>query len=180
MPEHTPAPTPHRAVYGFSFYLLFLTLSIVYMLWALLPIKELSGGYFSYLPDKYFALCLPMLVLCGIFFFIFFIYPSIGLSMTPNVDDLSSVLDTKIALRDCTDNVGHSLWEKVAAEASGRVTEGATFLERKEEMCAKCNDKHKPSDVPPITTLRFLDLSEMNKEFFGWFQFIFSLFRRII
>jgi len=134
------------------------------MLWALLPIKELSGSYFSYLPDKYFALCLPMLVLCGLFFFIFFIYPAIGLSMTPNVDDLSSVLDTKIALRNCTDSASGCLWEKVAAV---RKIEGETLMERKEEICVRCNEKHKQSDMPPIATLRFLDLSEMNKEFFG-------------
>ncbi|XP_039970914.1 phosphatidylinositol N-acetylglucosaminyltransferase subunit P [Bactrocera neohumeralis] len=162
MPEHTPAPTPHRAVYGFGFYLLFLTLFILYVMWALLPTE--SWGL-HYLPDKYFAAYLPILILMGMFFFEFFIYPGIGLAMTPNVDQLESVMDTALLLRHAeididAKSLNTSLWS--------RVRHNIQVTPRKERKvlsnCRYCQGTHQlPAAHEQISTLRFLDLQDVNR-----------------
>ncbi len=89
MPEHTPAPTPHRAVYGFAVFLLFKTLLILYLFWAFVPDNFLENSLgLTYLPDKYFAMFLPMVVMMALIFFAFLIYPALNLSMTADVDDI--------------------------------------------------------------------------------------------
>ncbi|XP_059608556.1 phosphatidylinositol N-acetylglucosaminyltransferase subunit P [Phlebotomus argentipes] len=94
-PEHAPGPTPTRAVYGFSMFLLFKTLFFLYFIWALVPDSVLRG-YFSltYLPDKYFAIFIPMMILVAVSLFAFFIYPGIGLLLTPHINDEKTVRDS--------------------------------------------------------------------------------------
>lgn len=94
MAEHTPMPTPYRAVYGFAFFIFFKTLFILYLFWAFVPdhiIEETLG--LTYLPDKYFALYIPILVLCALTVFGFFIYPAWNLSMQHDVDNVHTVQD---------------------------------------------------------------------------------------
>lgn len=94
MAEHTPVPTPHRAVYGFALFLFFKTLFVLYLFWAFVPdhiIEETLG--LTYLPDKYFALYIPILVLCSLTIFGFFIYPSWNLSMQNNIDSIHTITD---------------------------------------------------------------------------------------
>jgi phosphatidylinositol N-acetylglucosaminyltransferase subunit P len=94
MPEHTPAPTPSRAIYGFILFLLFKTLFIIYVFWAFLPEEFLRTKLgLTYLPDKYFALYVPILVLCGVTFFAFFIYPALSLALTASIDHISTIKD---------------------------------------------------------------------------------------
>lgn len=101
MPEHTPAPTPHRAVYGFAVFLLFKTLLILYLFWAFVPDDFLENRLgLTYLPDKYFAMILPMVVMMGLMFFAFLIYPALNLSITADVDDISTIRD-KYSIRRC-------------------------------------------------------------------------------
>lgn len=99
MPEHTPAPTPSRAIYGFCLFLLFKTLFILYVLWAFIPTQFLDGLGLTYLPDKYFALFIPILVLVGLTFFAFLIYPSLALSMMPDVDSVNTITDQYAIVR---------------------------------------------------------------------------------
>lgn len=115
MPEHTPAPTPHRAVYGFAFYMLFTVLFLVYVTWALLPVEF---GLHSYLPDKYFAVFVPFLVLVFAWFFAFLIYPAINLSMTVDVDSIASVVDPKLALPKGTE---FTSWSQLQKARSARI-----------------------------------------------------------
>lgn len=101
MPEHTPAPIPHRAVYGFAVFLLFKTLFFLWLIWAFVPDYILRDKFgFTYLPDKYFAIQLPVIILCGLFFFAFFIYPAWNLSMTVDCDNISAITD-KYSIRRC-------------------------------------------------------------------------------
>lgn len=94
MPEHTPAPTPHRAVYGFAVFLMFKTLLILYLFWAFVPEDFLENTLgLTYLPDKYFAMFLPMLVMVALMFFAFLIYPALNLSITADADDVSTIRD---------------------------------------------------------------------------------------
>ncbi|XP_053658955.1 uncharacterized protein LOC128708023 [Anopheles marshallii] len=99
MPEHTPAPTPGRAIYGFVLYLLFKTLFLLYILWAYIPTAWFELVGLTYLPDKYFALFLPKVTLVAVTLFAFIIYPSLALSMMPDVDDRATVADSNTIVR---------------------------------------------------------------------------------
>ncbi|GAB0087686.1 uncharacterized protein DMENIID0001_020250 [Sergentomyia squamirostris] len=100
-PEHAPGPTPTRAVYGFSMFLLFKTLFVLYVIWVFVPDTILRDQlYLTYLPDKYFAIFIPMLILVGVAFFAFFIYPGINLTITPDINDVSTVRDS-LSLSPC-------------------------------------------------------------------------------
>lgn len=100
MAEPTPAPIVNRAVYGFAWFLFFKTLFILYVCWALLPeyiLHDVLG--LTYLPDKYFALFLPILVLCALTIFAFLIYPPWNLSMQDNVNSVHTLRDNHMIVR---------------------------------------------------------------------------------
>lgn len=163
MPEHTPAPTPHRAVYGYAFYLLVITLFVFYVLWALLPTKEWG---LTYLPDKYFAVLLPMLVLVGLSFFTFFIYPAINMSLTPDVDEMASVADISLILKGKLKKSVRS-WCELEEEmipTKKLNLSNDSFIEN----CNYCSGNHyTPKESDQIDTLRFMDLAEVNKNLFN-------------
>lgn len=115
--ENTPAPTPHRAIYGFALFLLFKTIFFLYLFWAFVPDDILENHLgLTYMPDKYFALFLPVLVLMGLVFFGFFIYPSMNLAMTLPPDDINTLRDS-FTIRRCqfvdSRNGGHACDRKV-------------------------------------------------------------------
>lgn len=100
MSEPTPAPTPNRAVYGFAWFLFFKTLFMLYVCWALVPdyiLQDVIG--LTYLPDKYFALFLPILVLCALTVFTFLIYPPLNMSMQDNVNSIHTLRDKHVIVR---------------------------------------------------------------------------------
>lgn len=95
MPEQSPAPTTSRSIYGFVIYLLFSTLFILYVLWAFIPLKfyeEYLG--ITELPNKYFALFVPILILTATTLFAFFVYPSFSFIMTPDIDSINTITDS--------------------------------------------------------------------------------------
>ncbi|KAI1727247.1 PIG-P domain-containing protein [Ditylenchus destructor] len=59
-----PSPNPHpgRGVYGFALYLFSWILFLAYLLWALLPQSVLHSLHLTYLPSKYWAVTVPLLV----------------------------------------------------------------------------------------------------------------------
>lgn len=163
MPEHSPAPTPHRAIYGYSLYLLIITLFVFYILWALLPTKQLG---LTYLPDKYFAVLLPMLVLVGLAFFAFFIYPAINMSLTPNIDAMSSVVDVKLLLKNSSRKSVNS-WKDLQTIMDAPKERGSQQQTNTIENCKFCSgDHHLPDATEQIDALRFMDLAEVNKKLF--------------
>jgi len=157
MPEHSPAPTPHRAIYGFAFYILFTVLFFIYVAWAYLPVEL---GLHSHLPDKYFAAFVPVLVLVGAFF-AFIIYPAINLALTPNIDSIASVVDLKLVLPKGTQ---FTSWSQVNCQRpeSNRKTPEAPPIQ-----CNLCKITHRPKTRAPIPPLRFLDLQEVNATFYN-------------
>ena len=99
--EHAPGPQFHRAIYGFSFYLIFHTLFLIYVVWAFVPDSILSEVFhLNYLPDKYFALYVPVLILNATATFAFLVYPMINMRLTPNLNSLSTIMD-KFTIRRC-------------------------------------------------------------------------------
>lgn len=115
MPEHTPAPTPARAVYGFALFLLFKTLFILYVIWVYVPKKFLEETLgLTYLPDKYFALFIPILIMVALWLFAFCIYPMMGFSKTAEIDSIETICDAHtIRLCRFVDNEGRKCTEKI-------------------------------------------------------------------
>lgn len=102
MAEHTPSPTPNRAVYGFACFLFFKTLFILWVFWTFVPHHILINTLgLTYLPDKYFALYIPILVLCCLTMFAFLIYPPSNLAMQDDINDMHTIRD-QYAIRRCT------------------------------------------------------------------------------
>lgn len=160
MPEHSPAPTPHRAIYGFAFYMLMTVLFLVYVAWAFLPV-ELK--LHSHLPDRYFAVFVPVLIIVGAFF-AFIIYPAINLSMTPNIDSIATIVDLKLALPKGTQ---FTSWSQVQCPQ-----QEDTVIHRKASkmspiQCDVCKYPHMPKTRSPIPSLRFLDLQEVNATYYN-------------
>ncbi|XP_060649216.1 phosphatidylinositol N-acetylglucosaminyltransferase subunit P [Drosophila nasuta] len=157
MPEHSPAPTPHRAIYGFAFYFLFTVLFFIYVAWAYLPVEL---GLHSHLPDKYFAAFVPVLIIVGAAF-AFIIYPAINLALTPNIDSIASVVDLKLTLPKGSKFTSWSQLQHPRAEDVDPQPNAAAPVQ-----CNLCRITHRPKTRPPIAPLRFLDLQEVNATFF--------------
>jgi phosphatidylinositol glycan class P protein len=97
MPEHTPAPTPSRAVYGFAMFLSFRTFFILYLIWAIVPEEWFKLIGITCLSQRYWAITVPIFLLTVLAIFAFLIYPNLGLYMTPNIDDLRTIRDSTCA-----------------------------------------------------------------------------------
>ncbi|KAL5290431.1 PIGP family protein [Megaselia abdita] len=180
----SPAPSPHRAVYGFSIYVFFVSLFITYCLWVYLPTKFLEETLaLHYLPDKYFALSIPVIILAGTWIFAFLIYPSIGLAMTPAIDHISTIKDSKTIHR-CRFK-GSEVCENIISESSNTCWESQFFCEKhskvngheeKEEeplktKCNHCPEYHGDGDDKQwngsaMPAARDMDLREVCEELF--------------
>lgn len=93
MPEHTPAPTPARSLYGFFMFLFSKTLLGMYLIWAITPNEHLHSLNIYYYPLKYWSTAIPVQCLVALTIFAFFIYPSTSLMLTVDIDHLNSVQD---------------------------------------------------------------------------------------
>lgn len=95
-PDHSPSPTPERAVYGFVVYLLTTGAFLCYILWLIIPSDILESLGITFLPQKYWAVAIPIYLSVAFFLFIIVIYPSLGMVMyTPSLTegDLRHVID---------------------------------------------------------------------------------------
>lgn len=101
MPQHTPAPTPTRAVYGFVMYLSFEIFFIIYLIWAIVPDEYFELVGITFLPQRYWAVAVPIYFLIVLTIFAFVIYPAMGWYMTPDVDDLRTIRDNIGSKKKC-------------------------------------------------------------------------------
>ena len=86
--QHSPAPTPSRAVYGFVLWLLSHAALLLYLVWALLPDQYLHWAGLDFLPQKYWAIAVPVYISVLFFTFVFVIYPCLGMLSTPPLGDI--------------------------------------------------------------------------------------------
>jgi len=92
--QHNPSPTPERAVYGFILYILATAGFVLYLTWLFLPENILhSIGIGEFLPQKYWAVALPIYFSVTFFLFVFIVYPSLGLLVTPKIKDIRNITD---------------------------------------------------------------------------------------
>lgn len=99
MSQSSPAPTPSRSIYGFVIYLIFTCLFLFYVLWAFIPSEYFELLGITDLPDKYFVLFMPVVILTATTIFAFFIYPSLSFIMTPNIDSIYTIRDESSIFR---------------------------------------------------------------------------------
>ena len=78
-PEHSPAATPSRAVYGFFLFLFSNFCLLVYLVWAVLPDPVLEQLGLDFFPQKYWAVAGPIFFSLLFFVFVVLIYPLLGL-----------------------------------------------------------------------------------------------------
>lgn len=94
MPEHTPAPTHARSLYGFFLFILSKIFLFLYCSWAFLPNNVLHYFNIYYYPQKYWAYAVPFQLLLGLTLFAFFIYPSVNLMLSVNIDNPRTITDS--------------------------------------------------------------------------------------
>lgn len=85
--QHSPAPTPSRAVYGFVLYLAAGSGLAAYLAWAVVPDALLHQAGIDFLPQKYWAVALPLYAAVVFTIFVFVVYPSLGLLHCPADSD---------------------------------------------------------------------------------------------
>ena len=83
----TSAPSADRAIYGFILYLLSKSFFVFYLLWAFIPNAWFCDFGIDFLPDRYWAISIPIFFLTCLAIFVFVIYPSCNLCLTPHFSD---------------------------------------------------------------------------------------------
>ncbi|PBC32377.1 phosphatidylinositol N-acetylglucosaminyltransferase subunit P [Apis cerana] len=91
--EHTPAPYGPRSVYGYVLYISSNMLFLLFLIWAVIPDQILYELGLTYWPSKYWAIAIPIWALTALAIFAFIIYPAINLSMTPDINDITTITD---------------------------------------------------------------------------------------
>ncbi|CAL1547171.1 unnamed protein product [Lymnaea stagnalis] len=132
--EHSPSPTPQRAIYGFVLYLASFIGSGLYIVWAYVPDAWLHSIGLTYWPQKYWAVALPV-YFCAAVILSYIAYTGLILIKTHALTDVSSITDV------------HAIFEDIQLRHS--------------DVHAVCEDIHlRHSDaIPP---LRDLDISTVN------------------
>ncbi|XP_028157363.1 phosphatidylinositol N-acetylglucosaminyltransferase subunit P isoform X1 [Ostrinia furnacalis] len=93
MPEHTPAPTHARSLYGFFMYLFSKTALGIYCVWAFTPDFVLHYFNIYYYPQRYWSTAIPIQFLVALTLFAFLIYPSSNLTLSRNIDSINTIRD---------------------------------------------------------------------------------------
>lgn len=64
--EHSPGPKPERAIFGFFLIILSIILFILFVLISFLSETVLTQIGWTYLPDKYWSLAVPAIIVYGV------------------------------------------------------------------------------------------------------------------
>ncbi|OQV21474.1 GPI inositol-deacylase [Hypsibius exemplaris] len=64
----SPAPSPERAIYGFALFLASIAAALIYLVWIFVPPEYLEEIGIDFLPNQYWAIVVPLLICCLVFF----------------------------------------------------------------------------------------------------------------
>ncbi|KAK3101404.1 hypothetical protein FSP39_003326 [Pinctada imbricata] len=90
MPEHSPSPSPERAIYGFVLYLIAYVIFGMYVIWAFVPLSYLNMVGLTYWPQKYWAIAFPT-YLCVTFLLSYVCYMGLVCLRTTSMDSVHSI-----------------------------------------------------------------------------------------
>ena len=79
-------------LYGFFSWVLSAFVFIIYMIWAFVPNSILNDFGIVYIPDKYYAIAIPLWLTVTIFF-VLQLYVSICMIYTPNIEAFETLQD---------------------------------------------------------------------------------------
>lgn len=152
MQEHTPSPTPSRAVYGFAMFLSFKLFFIFYIIWAYVPESWFEEVGITYLPNRYWSVSVPLFLLT-VFLFAFIIYPSLGLLITPNIDELKTICDQKSKYLPDSNSCGMNSQEiGFCCCNSNKMCKKTDFFKSRQHSPSEC--------IPVLCDLNITDVSE--------------------
>lgn len=92
MPEHTPAPTFSRGVYGFVLYLASSFGFALFCAWAYVPHDVLHSAGLTYWPHRYWSVAVPLFAVFALFSFVFCCYPLLISCLAEKVDECGSAV----------------------------------------------------------------------------------------
>jgi phosphatidylinositol glycan class P protein len=90
--EHSPAPQPERAIYGFFLLVSAIFFFIVYLIISFIPEPLINQLGWDYLPDKYWSIALPSFVVIALLM-ILPVYFSLNVSQVIEPTSMYTVTD---------------------------------------------------------------------------------------
>lgn len=91
-PEHSPAPDPERAIYGFFLLILSIIFLFLYIILSYLPYEWLNNIGLTYLPQKYWYIALPSYIVVAAIY-VLSIYTVINMQMVNNYNSFNNIKD---------------------------------------------------------------------------------------
>lgn len=91
VPASSPSPSPSRANYGFTLYLVSTTAFYVFLSWSLMPSSFLHYVFF---PQCYWAAALPIFCLVTLALVGLLLYPALNLCLTPAPEERCILIDS--------------------------------------------------------------------------------------
>lgn len=95
MVESMPTPTPSRANYGFALYLASYSAFGLYLFWTLLPDSFLEFIGFTFLPQKYWSVAVPIHACVTLALVTFVFYPALNLTLIPESNNMNIITDSE-------------------------------------------------------------------------------------
>ncbi|GAB6026347.1 hypothetical protein CHUAL_012551 [Chamberlinius hualienensis] len=93
MSDNSPAPTPSRGIYGFVLFLGCVLCAILYLLWAYIPLNWMESVGITYLPQKYWAVAIPVYFTVGVLLFGCCFYPGLCLLNVKPLNSMDLITD---------------------------------------------------------------------------------------
>ncbi|GFO30651.1 phosphatidylinositol n-acetylglucosaminyltransferase subunit p [Plakobranchus ocellatus] len=97
--EHSPSPTPQRAIYGFALYIASSGLFGLFVVWAYIPDSWLHWMGLTYWPQKYWAVALPT-YFCVVILLSYVAYMGLIFLQTSPLCDMSTITDSQAIYAD--------------------------------------------------------------------------------
>jgi len=112
-------------VQGFVLYLLSTAFFVVYLVWLVVPGDILDSYGVSFLPQRYWAVAVPIYVSVAFATFVFIVYPSLGLLTTPPLQngDLRNIAD------------GHTVFNEDSFLSASKITAATLDAEPIAKVC---------------------------------------------
>uniref|UniRef100_A0A7I4KLL8 RE23670p, putative n=1 Tax=Brugia malayi TaxID=6279 RepID=A0A7I4KLL8_BRUMA len=91
-PYASPNPSPARGIYGFALFIVSWFSFALYLIWALLPTPYLKLLHLTYLPAKYWAIAIPLLLPIAVAAFIILVLAHNLIQLHGIFDDIEKTI----------------------------------------------------------------------------------------